>query len=109
MSAAERVQWALDYLPAPAIMTSSFGAQSAVMLHLVTGIVPDMPVIFLDTGYLFAETYGFVDQLRRRLNLNIKVYRSALSPAWQEARLGVARQVIPFSSGHRKSFCRWAE
>lgn len=88
MPAAERVQWALDYLPAPAIMTSSFGAQSAVMLHLVTRIVPDMPVIFLDTGYLFAETYGFVDQLRRRLNLNIKVYRSDLSPAWQEARYG---------------------
>lgn len=88
MSAPERVQWALDYLPAAAIMTSSFGAQSAVMLHLVTKIVPDMPVVFLDTGYLFAETYSFVDRLRRRLDLNLHVFRSELSPAWQEARYG---------------------
>ena len=36
--AGERIRWALDYLPAPAIMTSSFGAQSAVMLHLTVSL-----------------------------------------------------------------------
>lgn len=88
MPAQERVQWALDYLPASAIMTSSFGAQSAVMLHLITQNAPDTPVVLLDTGYLFPETYLFVDQLQRKLKLNIHVYRSEHTAAWQEARYG---------------------
>jgi phosphoadenosine phosphosulfate reductase len=45
-------------------------------------------VIFIDTGYLFPETYQFVDQLTERLDLNLHVYRSPLSPAWLEARHG---------------------
>ena len=87
-TAAERVHWALDYLPGPAIMTSSFGAQSAVMLHLVTGIRPDIPVVLVDTGYLFPETYDFIDELTQRLGLDLRVYRASQSPAWQEARYG---------------------
>ncbi len=88
LSATERVQWALDYLPEQPILTSSFGAQSAVMLHLVTRLIPDIPVVLIDTGYLFPETYGFVDALKNKLSLNLKVFRSDLSPAWQEARFG---------------------
>ena len=88
LSAAERVQWALDYLPAQPILTSSFGAQSAVMLHLVTRLRPDIPVVLIDTGYLFPETYTFVGELKDRLALNLKIYRPDLSPAWQEARFG---------------------
>jgi len=38
LSASERVQWALDFLPGQPILTSSFGAQSAVMLHLITAL-----------------------------------------------------------------------
>ena len=63
LSAEQRVEWALHYLPANHIMTSSFGIQGALMLHLVTRIVPDIPVVLVDTGYLFPETYGFIDQL----------------------------------------------
>jgi phosphoadenosine phosphosulfate reductase len=88
LSAAERVQWALDYLPDQAILTSSFGAQSAVMLHLVSQLKPDIPVVMIDTGYLFPETYAFVDELRDSLSLNLKIFRSDLSPAWQESRFG---------------------
>lgn len=88
MPALERVQWALDYLPDNYVMTSSFGAQSAVMLHLITRMRPEMPVVLLDTGYLFPETYHFVDQLQRRLKLNLKVYRAEQTAAWQEARYG---------------------
>jgi phosphoadenosine phosphosulfate reductase len=88
LSASERVHWALDYLPGQVILTSSFGAQSAVMLHLVTQLCPDIPVILIDTGYLFPETYRFVDELRDKLSLNLKIYRSDLSPAWQEVRFG---------------------
>lgn len=87
-TAEERVRWALDFLPGQAILSSSFGAQSAVMLHLVTSIQPDIPVVLIDTGYLFPQTYAFVDRLRRELSLNLKVYRADLSPAWQESRFG---------------------
>jgi phosphoadenosine phosphosulfate reductase len=45
-------------------------------------------VVLIDTGYLFPETYRFVDELTERLGLNLKVYRSELSAAWQEARYG---------------------
>ncbi len=87
-SASGRVQWALDFLPGQPIMTSSFGAQAAVMLHLITQHKPDIPVILIDTGYLFPETYAFVDELSARLSLKLQVFRSPLSPAWQEARFG---------------------
>lgn len=83
-----RIEWALEHLPETHVLTSSFGAQAAVSLHLVTSIAPNIPVILIDTGYLFAETYRFVDELTERLALNLKVYRAARSPAWQEARHG---------------------
>jgi len=85
---AQRVQWALQHLPDQQILSSSFGIQSAVMLHLVTTERPDIPVVLTDTGYLFPETYQFIDELKERLQLNLKVYRAHLSPAWQEARFG---------------------
>ncbi len=88
LSAQARVAWALENLPANPVLSSSFGAQSAVMLHLVTRVQPDIPVILVDTGYLFPETYQFVDQLSESLNLNLKVYRPRMSPAWQEALYG---------------------
>jgi phosphoadenosine phosphosulfate reductase len=87
-TAEERIQWALDFLPARPVVTSSFGAQSAVMLHLITQYRPDMPVVLIDTGYLFDETYRFIDQLTARLHLNLEIYRPRLSPAWQETRFG---------------------
>jgi phosphoadenosine phosphosulfate reductase len=88
MEAAERVRWALDYLPAQHVLSSSFGAQSAVMLHLLNTAAPGIPVILIDTGYLFPETYRFADELAARLGLNLRVYRPEMSPAWQEARYG---------------------
>ena len=88
MNAEGRIQWALDYLPDQVIMTSSFGAQSAVMLHLITTIKPEMPVVLIDTGYLFDETYQFIDELTDRLQLNLQVFRPKFSPAWQELKFG---------------------
>lgn len=85
LDAEGRVRCALEHLPGAHVLTSSFGAQAAVSLHLLTRQVPDMPVILLDTGYLFPETYRFIEQLTERLDLNLKVYRSRRSPAWQEA------------------------
>lgn len=73
--------------PSLAISTS-FGIQSAAMLHMATRVVPKIPVIWIDTGYLPDETYKFADELTDRLGLNLKTYQAALSPARMEARHG---------------------
>ena len=87
-SAEARVSWALENLPGAYVLSSSFGIQAAVSLHLVTRQQPDIPVILTDTGYLFPETYRFIDELADQLNLNLRVFRAETSPAWQEARYG---------------------
>ena len=88
LSAEQRVKWAMENLSGGFALSSSFGIQSAVMLHMMTQAQPDLPVILTDTGHLFPETYRFVDELTERLNLNLKVYRASESAAWQEARYG---------------------
>lgn len=88
LDASARVEYALANLPGQAVLSSSFGVQSAVSLHLITQIVPDIPVVVIDTGYLFPETYTFIDQLTERLDLNLKVYAPQRSAAWREARHG---------------------
>lgn len=45
-------------------------------------------MILTDTGYLFPETYQFIDELTDKLKLNLQVYRAKESAAWQEARYG---------------------
>lgn len=88
LSAQERVLWALENLPGEAVLSSSFGIQAAVSLHLVSQAKPGIPVILTDTGYLFPETYQFIDELTDKLALNLKVFRAEQSAAWQEARYG---------------------
>lgn len=88
LTAEERIEWALQHLPGAHVLSSSFGAQSAVSLHLLTQRLPKIPVIVIDTGYLFPETYRFIDELAERLSLNLHVVRPHLSPAWLQARYG---------------------
>ena len=80
--------YALERWSPDILLTSSFGAQSAVLLHMVTRQRPDIPVVLLDTQYLFPETYKFIDMLTERLGLNLKIYKADLSREWQEARYG---------------------
>ncbi len=82
------VRWAQTEFANHLVMSTSFGIQSAVMLHLVTKIIPQIPVIWIDTGYLPKETYLFAEQLSQRLNLNLKVYQSDITPARMEALHG---------------------
>ncbi len=87
-SAADRVRWALATFGDSLVMSTSFGAQAAVMLHLVTRLHPTIPVLFIDTGYLFPETYRFAEELSQRLKLNLKVYQPQMTAARQEALYG---------------------
>ncbi|MGL4859696.1 MAG: phosphoadenylyl-sulfate reductase [Enterobacteriaceae bacterium] len=88
LTAQQRVAWGLEHLPGEFVLSSSFGIQAALCLHMVTQQHADIAVILTDTGYLFPETYRFIDQLSEQLKLNLQVYRSPWSPAWQEARYG---------------------
>jgi phosphoadenosine phosphosulfate reductase len=88
VSAEERVRWALEHFRPDVMLSTSFGVQSAVLLHMVTQQWPDIPVVMVDTRYLFPETYRFADELTSRLRLNLKVYRAEVSAAWLEARYG---------------------
>lgn len=85
VSASEIIAWANKEFERHLVMSTSFGIQAAVMLHLVTQIVPNIPIIWIDTGYLPKETYLFAEELTHRLNLNLKVYQSDLTPARMEA------------------------
>jgi phosphoadenosine phosphosulfate reductase len=58
-----------DLLPGDIAMVSSFGADSAVLLHLVSKVDPNLPVYFLETGKHFAETLDYVETLKSRLGL----------------------------------------
>ncbi len=82
------IEWSAATFGRGLVMSTSFGIQSAVMLHLVTSVVPDIPIIWIDTGYLPAETYRFARDLTKRLSLNLQVYQSPLSPARMEALYG---------------------
>jgi phosphoadenosine phosphosulfate reductase len=85
LSAENRVRWAVAEFGDKLILTTSFGIQSAVMLHLASRVVPEIPVVFIDTGYLFPETYRFAQELTKRLKLNLKTYTPRRSAAQQEA------------------------
>jgi phosphoadenosine phosphosulfate reductase len=82
------LRWASRTFGDRLAITSSFGAQSAVMLHLLSRVAKRVPVIFIDTGYLFPETYRFARDLAERFDLDLRVYGPRLTAAHQEALYG---------------------
>ncbi len=85
MKAHERIQWLHQEYGSRLVLSTSFGLQAAVMLDLVSKYAPEVPVIWIDTGYLFPETYQYANELKERLNVNIKEYQPLMTAAHQEA------------------------
>jgi len=83
----EILKWAISTFPKICI-AASFGKDSVVVLHLLKEIKPDIDVIYIDTGYEFPETIAFVEKLKKEWNLNLKVYRPAMSVEEQEKIYG---------------------
>jgi phosphoadenosine phosphosulfate reductase len=75
----ERLEWAVDQFGDRLLFTSSFGAGSGVLLHMWSEVARGLPVIFLDTGFLFPETLDYRDRLQNQLKLNIEVVRPKVS------------------------------
>jgi phosphoadenosine phosphosulfate reductase len=92
LSPQERLAWAQNAFGPGFALTTSFGIQSAVLLHMVSELAErsgqPVQVIWIDTGYLPSETYQYADQLSERLRLSLHVAQGAISPAHMEARHG---------------------
>jgi phosphoadenosine phosphosulfate reductase len=76
-------------------VTSSFQAEDMVVLHMVREILKDVPVIFLDTGYHFAETYTYRDQMASDWQLNLINVLPELTVPEQESQFGILNQTAP--------------
>lgn len=60
-------------------ISSSFQSHSIPMLHLISQMMPDIPIYFVDTGFHFPETISYRDEIEKTLNLNIKTVSSKIS------------------------------
>ena len=90
LSPQDRLAWAFQRFGSGFALTTSFGIQSAVLLHMLSQL-PDgdaIPVIWVDTGYLPEETYHYSAQLTELLKIRLVVAQSAMSPARMEALHG---------------------
>jgi len=84
----EIIGWALDYARSP-ILTTNFGPFSASILHAVTGIKKNVPVIWCDTGYNTEATYTHADEVMKLLDLNMKIYVPRQTRARRDVLLGI--------------------
>lgn len=87
-NAGQRVAWLAEMFGGRLVTSSSFGLQAAVMLHLLSQNAPDVPVIFVDTGYHFPETYRYLEELSGLLNLRVRRYVPSMTAAHQESVYG---------------------
>jgi phosphoadenosine phosphosulfate reductase len=78
-----------------ACVTSSFQAEDVVVLHMVREIFPEIPVIFLETGYHFPETLAYRDRIAAEWNLNLVNVQAERTVAQQEAEFGILNQTAP--------------
>jgi phosphoadenosine phosphosulfate reductase len=95
LAAEELIPRVLQTLAGRACITCSFQAEDIVVLDLVRRRLPDIPVLFLDTGYHFREVYDYRDQLRELWNLNLVNLKAASTVAEQETSLGILYQSDP--------------
>lgn len=79
---------------APCI-TCSFQAEDMIVLDLIRKRLPDIPVLFLDTGYHFAATYAYRDRMAKLWNLNVQNLAAKQSVAHQESQFGILNKTDP--------------
>lgn len=85
MSPIDIVRWADDHAPGRVIVSTNFRPFEAVVLHLCTRVQPDLPVLWVDHGYNRPATYRHAEDLRARLNLNLKAYLPRMTAAHRDA------------------------
>jgi phosphoadenosine phosphosulfate reductase len=96
------VGWAHSRFAPDLVMSSSFGAESALLIHMAIRVMPRIKIIFVDTGFHFPETHQFVEQLRQRFDLNIWTYHTRKDPI---AYLREAGEDNPLERKDRDACC----
>ena len=92
LSPREITSWALGLASKP-LVTTNFGPHEAAILHMATRVQPDVPVVWIDSGYGTGATYRFAEQLIRTLELNIHVYHPQYSRAFRDELMGGVPEV----------------
>ena len=81
--------------PDKACLTCSFQAEDMIVLHLLRQQIPNVPVLFLDTGYHFAQTYEYRDRIAREWELRLVNVLPQQTVSQQESQLGVLYKSNP--------------
>ena len=93
------IEWAAERSGEGLVLASSF--QDCVLIDLAAQVVPDIEVVFLDTQYHFAETLWYVETVRRRYDLNLRIVEPDVTPddRWLDDPDGccAARKVVPMA------------
>src|SRR5687768_6791480 len=103
-SALDIVKWAMTQVNGRAIVSTNFRPYEAVILHLVTQVQPDIPVLWVDHGYNRPATYRHAEELKRLLKLNIKAYVPRMTAAHYDAIHGGAPEPTPENEERIKAF-----
>jgi phosphoadenosine phosphosulfate reductase len=103
-SATDIVKWALARASGRAIVSTNYRPYEAVILHLVTQIQPDIPVLWVDHGYNRPATYKHAEQLRKQLKLNVKAFLPKITAAHYDAVHGGMPEPTPENEERIKAF-----
>jgi len=98
------IRWAMGQSNGRAIVSTNFRPYEAVILHLVTQVQPDIPVLWVDHGYNRPATYRHAEQLTTRLGLNLKPYVPKLTAAHYDATHGGVPEPTPENEDRIKAF-----
>src|SRR5260370_40057149 len=85
-----------------ASLTCSFQAEDMIDIHLLRKRIPEIPVLFLDTGYHFAETYEYRDRVAKEWELNLVNVVLQRTVAEQESQFGILYQTNPTQCCHMR-------
>jgi phosphoadenosine phosphosulfate reductase len=100
----EIVKWAIAQANGRAIVSTNYRPYEAVILHLVTQVQPDIPVLWVDHGYNRPATYKHAEEVRRLLKLNIKAFVPKLTAAHYDAVHGGMPEPTPENEERIKAF-----
>jgi len=92
--AKEAIAAALTRSAEPCV-TSSFQSECVVLVHMVREMLPEVPVLFLETGYHFPETLAYRDKMAAEWHLNLRNLEAKQSVADQEKQFGILNQTAP--------------
>ncbi|HSW51421.1 MAG TPA: phosphoadenylyl-sulfate reductase [Bryobacteraceae bacterium] len=102
LQAEDLIQSVLKHQDKAACLTCSFQAEDMVVLDMIRKVRPGIPVLFLDTGYHFPETYAYRDRMTEVWGLNLVNLQAELTVAEQESKMGRLFETDPGRCCHMR-------